>query len=283
MSDETQTPAPAEKTEAPAWYGKVSPETEGFIKNAGWGGIEDVVKAHRSLTQLQRTPAQRTLVVPEKEDDVEGWNQVYARLGRPEKPEAYKLANYAPVDGQPDLVSGDDGFLAQAHRLGLSQKAANELFDWYAKRAGDFEDQTEEQLAVAHTAGLDKMRAEWGQAYDRNLGTAKHAVAQLGFAEDELKKIEDTLGTEWLLKTLHRIGAQFVGESEGVPRNPEDRTSGLGVSPFEAQARLESLMHDPAFYHKYMEGHPDARRQVEQLTQAIAGTQPVRPSLVANR
>lgn len=272
--DKTPAPAPA------SWYG-TTPETEGFVKAKGWTSPDDAVKSYQNLEKLQRTPAARTLVIPDREDDAEGWTQIHARLGRPDAPTGYKLEGYEAAEGQTDLVSGEDGFLAVAHANGLSQRAANALYQWYVQREGGQTEASAERLAVEHTAGLEKMKTTWGQAFEKNIGVARHASRTLGVSEEELSKLEDALGTEWLMTTFHRIGSSLGGEPQLGGTEPTSR--GLGVSPAEAQAKLNELLHDPAFYHRYVEGHPGAMAEVQKLTEAIAGTEPVNRGLQARR
>lgn len=278
MSEETQT---TNTTNPPAteWF---PAEAKPYVEAKGWKSPADVVASYQNIEKLQRTPIDRTVVLPEKEDDPE-WSKIHERLGRPPSPDKYTFEGYQPVDGQPDLVGGDDGFAAVAHKLGLSQKAAGEIYKWYVGKAEGIETLGGEQKAEMHTAAMEKVKTQWGQAYEQNTAIARNAVATLGLDAEALEKIEDALGTEWLMTTFHRIG-QRLGEQ--APANAEGRGAGregFGVTPAEAQLKVEELLRDEAFVRRYYEGDREAVDRMQRLHQAIAGTAVVRPNSVIAR
>ena len=59
-----------------------------LLETTKWQTVEDMAKGY---TELQKfTGVGKHLVIPEA-DDVEGWNNVYNQLGRPETPDGYQF------------------------------------------------------------------------------------------------------------------------------------------------------------------------------------------------
>jgi hypothetical protein len=282
MDEQTQQTQQQQQPSTPpqAWFGD---EVKDYVGAKGWKNPSDVITSYQQIEKLQRTPVDRTVVLPEKPDDAEAWAKVHERLGRPASADKYQFEGYEPQDG--DLVQGEQGFAAMAHKLGLSQAQAGELYKWYGGRSQEFEGQSEQMKAEAHTADLEKVRTAWGQAYDQKVSQGKMAASALGLGADDLQKIEDALGTEWLMNTMQRIGAQ-LDEGGAPPRDDTHVDDGgkFGLSPAEADQKLQELFRDDAFLKRYFEGDKDAMDRVGKLTQAIAGTSLVRPNaLVAAR
>jgi hypothetical protein len=276
MPDEVvQTPLPNVPA-APSPSAWVPNDVKPFVEAKGWKSPADVISGYQNLEKLQRTPIDRTLVVPEKEDAPE-WGQIFDRLGRPKSPADYKFDGVELGEGVANLIQGEDGFAAVAHKLGLSQKAAGELVSWFNQRSEGSVQQTEEQIAERHTAELEQVKTAWGAAFEPNVRIAKAAVSALGLGAEELEQIENALGTEWLMKTFHRIGTQLGEHARPADGGPEANDNGFGLSPAQADAKLRELLRDEAFSKRYFEGDKDANDRVQNLTKAIAGTGLVRP------
>lgn len=277
MPDNVQDPAVNNDVPAaPSPSAWVPDDIKPFVEAKGWKSPVDAIKGYQNLEKLQRTPIDRTLVLPEKEDAPE-WAQVYDRLGRPKSPNDYKFDGVEIEPGVANLLEGEDGFAAVAHKLGLSQKAAGELVNWFNTKSQGAVEQTSEQLAEKHTAELEQVKTAWGSAYEGNVRIAKAAVNALGLGAEELEQIENALGTEWLMKTFHRIGTQLGEHARPGDPNAVPNDSGVGLTPGEASAKLEELFRDKAFTDRYFNGDKDASERVQNLTKAIAGTGLVRP------
>src|SRR3990167_3081868 len=77
-------------TTTPAWTDGLPQETLGFVEKKGWKGNADVITSYQNLEKLQGVPAERIIKLPEKLEGTE-MDVIYNRLGRPEKPDGYKI------------------------------------------------------------------------------------------------------------------------------------------------------------------------------------------------
>lgn len=94
-----------------------------FIEKKKATNIGDVLKSYSELESYKGVPADRFLVVPDKPDDVEGWNKIHERLGRPKTADEYKdtfTAGDIPLDKE--LISK---FRKYAHQKGMNNEAYN--------------------------------------------------------------------------------------------------------------------------------------------------------------
>ena len=248
---------PAAAPAAP-WYGNFkSAELKGYAESKGWPDAEVTVDGYRNLEKLTGVPADQLLRLP-KEGDVEGWNKVHDRLGRPAKAEDYKF----PVP------AGDSGAYAKSmsevmHKLGIPLKAAqalvaesNKLLD--AGMQGAQTVRTEKFAAEAKA-----MNREWGAAAEKNMQIVEGVVQKFGMSDNELVALRDAMGPAGASKFLLAIGSK-LGEDNFVTAN---NANGFGnvMSPDGAQARIKELKADTAWSQKYLSGDVAARKELQDL------------------
>lgn len=165
--------------------------------------------------------------MPGKDATPEQWAEFYAKLGRPETPDAYELP----------LPDGDDGTFAKQvapmlHKAGITGEQAKSLAaDWnalvseQAAAATQAENERITALDTKNRAEAETLKTEWGQAHDANLHQAKLAVAQFlpkEQAGDIIAAIESRVGYKATIQMLHAIGkglaehdAAGLGEKTG--------------------------------------------------------------------
>lgn len=101
--------------------------------------------------------------------DEDNPSEVYARLGRPEKPEDYKLNFAEGVEVDPNVTKD---FFNTAHGLGLNNKQVQALVDY--KLNAEQADMAQTQQQVANYEQMIKQ--EFGPEYNNRLAAAKEAV-----------------------------------------------------------------------------------------------------------
>jgi hypothetical protein len=235
------------------------------------GGL---AKGFLNAQKLLGVPADQLLRLPGAADDTAAWDGVYAKLGRPEKADAYAFSEVKLPDG----MSIDDGlkkgYQDIAHKAGLSTKQADELYKWWNGTMGErfaaSQGQTQQQMAAAETA----LRTEWGQAFDQNVALGRQAVQHYG-GEKLLAELEATgLGNHpELAKVFARMGKDL--QEDGVIGAGG---GGTGInSPGEARQQISALQKDTTFTKAYTDkrdpGHADAVARMAALyTQAYPQT-----------
>jgi hypothetical protein len=247
---------------ASSWYGEPH---KGLVESKGWKTPDDALQSYRGLEQLLGANAdKRGVVLPKDDTDAAGWDAVYTKLGRPEKPEGYKL---------PMPEGADPAFAKQAaevmHKFGLTQKQAEGLAAWNNEQgAALFKDQDAKREAAFKTE-FESLKTEWGQGFDSNVQLGQRAAKAFGFGKDELAKIEEAIGPGALLKRFAEVGKRL-----GEDVLPGDRHGGgeMGLTPAAAKENIAQLQRDPAFVKDLTDnqapGHADAVAKWDKLHKA---------------
>lgn len=158
----------------------------------------------------QPTPEPFLAALPQ-EGDADGWNAVYAKLGRPESAEGYELP----------LPEGDDGAFAKTssewmHKAGLNKQQAQAIAsEWNTFQAQQAEAQ---QAAIQKQVESDMttIRQEWGAQFDANKAVMEKAVKT--FAPPEFIEMLDQSGlinSPVIAKMFLQIGAA-INEDKSV-------------------------------------------------------------------
>jgi hypothetical protein len=241
------------------WFAGFDRETQGYLQNKGWTHAEgpaELVKAYRNLERLNGV---EKLPMPKDENDVEGWNRTYDRLGRPRRWQDYGIA--VPEGG--NQVYADH--MAEAfHRAGLSSRQAQLIAAESERFIASVQAEQDEKFAAQSQAELDEIRREWGRDADRRFAAAQRAGIAFGIERETMEKIERAIGTKGFLGLMARIG-------EGLT---EDRSAGTGstgfMTPEAAQARLNDLKADSGWVKRYLSGDVGARSDYDRLISIVA-------------
>jgi hypothetical protein len=242
------------------WFSGLDRDTQGWLENKGWSGdksLPEVIKAHRSLESLV---GRDKLPLPKDERDVEGWNRVYDKLGRPA---SWKEYGIEAGEGQNGELLGH--VLQMFHREGVSAKAARNLVSGWDEITRGMEQSGNEAFARDSEAELNSLRREWGADADRRFGAAQRAGIAFGVDQGTMEKIERAIGTRTMLDLFARIGDAVS----------EDRGSGGGgasgwLTPEAANARLVELRGDKDWTKRYFAGDKSAIAEYDRLISAVA-------------
>lgn len=272
-----QAPSPTTPSQAPAgssaislqppvsspaqadWIGALNESDRGYIQNKGFKTPGDLAESYRNLEKLRGVPQERLLTLPDNWDDTEQTGKLYAKLGRPEKPEGY---GFKVKDGE------DATFTKWAEKeffdAGLNSAQAKKLADGWnglfeqskASAMAERVSETEKQAA--------NLKKEWGMAYGQNERIAKLSAAKLGVDTPTVDKIEEALGYEATMKLFHKFGAG-MGEGNFVGSSGNASDSFGNLSPEAASSKIEQLMADHVWVKKYQSGDVGARNQMKEL------------------
>lgn len=226
--------------------------------------IGGLAKSYLHAQKLIGRPADQVVALP-AQDDAQGWNAVYQRLGRPEAPDKYDLKTPEGVQEDPAFKGA---FAAKAHEAGLSDRQARALFDWYNAESASFAGRQQASATQKQTEAVATLKREWGNAYEQNLSQAKAALAHYGDA-DLVRYLEETrLGDDpRALRMFAKLGRQ-LSEDGLIGR----AGAGDAQSPADAKAAIGALQADRAFMKAYTTksdpGHADAVRRMAALYEA---------------
>ena len=230
-----------------------------LIEGKGWKSPAEALDGY---TNLEKMIGGDKIVLPGKDAKDEDWNAVYAKLGRPEKPEGYELKKPENFEAYSDDLA--TGFRAEAHKHGLSAKQAAALHDWWVGQTKGMLDQGgEAQKAQIEKAEADlavQIKTAWGAEKDEKMAAAKRAARHFGFDDATLLALESKAGSFKMLDGLARMGAGLQ----------EDNLSGKGgpiIGADAARAELQRLESDKDFRAAYLDrGHPGHAEAVQRMT-----------------
>ena len=230
---------------------------EPVLKNfKSWDALaKSYVHANRKLG----VPSDQLMQIPQGENA--DWNGVYKAMGRPDTPDQYEL------NGTGDMANN---FRNQAHQLGLSQKQASELMNWYSEVQSGVDSNDDADFASEQVQWVADLQKEWGDSYIKNTKLAERAFRQFG-SEDALEVMNATgLGAHpSLVKMFSQIG-QFLAEDGQLTGNQQGRIG--GITPGSAKTRIDELLNDQDFttryYDQYHPRHQDAVTQMQRLYEA---------------
>ena len=238
------------------WTAALPEDARGFVRNKGWDAPADVLESYRHLERL--VGAER-IALPRDENDQANWDRVWTKLGRPARPEDYRLP--MPQTGGDKTFA--KAFAARAHELGLSTKQARGLVDWWNSSAAGSVERIERQKRASEAAEIDALRDELGTAFDGQAAAARRAAELFGFDAGTLTKIEGAIGTAAMIRRFMAIGRAL-----GEDRIEGGADSGFGPSADAARARIESLKADPAWTKRYLGGDEAAKAEFQRLMRA---------------
>ena len=232
-------PAGGGAPSAPAWLEGVPQDLAQWVGEQGFQSPADVIASQRGLMKLKGVPERELLRVPEKWDEnPETAAAIHARLGRPEKPEGYEIPDVMVGDGDTNLATD---FRQWAFEAGLTGKQAKALATQYQGALQQFATQRTEALALRDQQEEIALKAEWGGAFDENVGAGKRAfqtVAKaVGLEGKDLEAIQQSLGYAKVMKLFASMG-RALGEHEPPTGEPE---AAFGLTPATATKRMNEI------------------------------------------
>ena len=216
--------------------------------------MDDFVKSYLSA---QKLIGANKIAVPNKMATDEDWQQVFQKLGAPNKPEDYKYSFTEEEINSNQLKA----FNETAHRLGLLPQQAERLIKFYNEMNTNAE--TEKvQLAQSKQADVEaQLKKEFGPNYNKRLEQAK-------------KLASETFPKELLDETILKDGSRLGDNPEVIKAfsmladklSEDEIIKGDGVGYMTAQElekEISELTEEGSPY--WNKGHPNHRKTVDQV------------------
>lgn len=268
------TDAAASAAATPPWHGDLDEDTIGWLHNKAWFGT-DLAKADtrkgfpemvRSMKGLESIVGRNNIALPKDAADKEGWNNLYAKLGRPADSAGYELK--AGEGGDQGIA---DAFAKIAHEEGLSKAQVHALapkWNAYAQERNAADKAAAETKFQSTSQGeFNALRQEWGEQSDHKFAAAQRAKEAFGLETEMMDKIERAVGTKAFLTLLSNVGAA-VSEDAGPGGGMNH--GGSVITKEGANARLKELQKDTAWLDRYQKGGVDEKDEFRKLTNVIA-------------
>ena len=256
----TATPTPVAKADTPApqtsWKDSISEEYRADPNIEKFTEIDALAKSYINATKMI---GQDKIVIPTKNSSQEAWDEAYAKLGRPESADKYAF------DVKSDVVNMDESaiksFAEQSHKLGLNNKQAAGILDFYKNNMEGTAQQAKIDTETAQSQAEQQLRQEWGRDFD---GKVKQAGA-LAKANINPEVLDMTLsnGTRLgdhpeIIKGFAKI-ANMMSEDKIVSTESENVNT---VTDIETEISAITNDTDGPYWNKQ---HPDHDKVVQQV------------------
>jgi hypothetical protein len=251
----TTAPAAAPAADPREWL------PEEFRNDSAFEPFKDIsalAKSYRDTAKMVGVDKNTLLRLP-KDPDAPEWADVWAKLGRPEAPDGYK------IEGEHGLTEDQvAAFRAQAHAMGLPQRQAEGMVQFYAQ-------QQQAARTALQTQAVSALTEEWGAAFDDRVGAARKA-AELYGGPELMQVLKDTgLGFHpAVVRAFAKIGME-TSEPGELRGGGGGRPTGGRLTPADARSEIGKLYQDPnftaAYYNRDHAGHAEAVRRMEVLAE----------------
>jgi hypothetical protein len=252
------TPPVATPTAQPtsSWKDSISEDFRNDPSIEKFTEIDALAKSYINATKMI---GQDKIVIPTKNSSQEAWDEAYAKLGRPESADKYAL------DAKSDVVPFDEtaikSFAEQSHKLGLNNKQAQGILEFYKNNMEGSAQQAKIDTETAQSQAEQQLRQEWGRDFE---GKVKQAGA-LAKANINPEVLDMTLsnGTRLgdhpeIIKGFAKI-ANMMSEDKIVATESENVNT---VADIESEISAITNDTDGPYWNKQ---HPDHDKAVQQV------------------
>ena len=263
VAETTQTTEPVAPTIATTnnstpstWKDSISQE---FREDPNISKFTEIDALAKSYINATRMIGQDKVAVPNQNSTDDQWSEVYDKLGRPESPDQYKL------DVKSEVVPLDEGtiksFAENAHKLGLNNKQAQGILEYYKNSMEGSAQQAQIDTETAQANAEAELRKEWGRSFDENIKKAG-AVAKANM-NPEILDMQLKDGTRLgdhpaVIKGFANI-ANLMSEDKMIGTGEDNSTSGRDL-----ESEISSLVNDRdgPYWNK---AHPEHDKVVQQV------------------
>lgn len=246
-------PPPAPSPQATETRYAVDPElakSQGLAKYLDDKGTVDINNLAKGYLHAQSMIGADKIVIP-KEGDEKGWDEVWSKLGRPEKPDDYKFEKPQLPEGLPYDEEAEKWFRQEAHAQKMTQSAAQALYAKFIQRQVDAFTSYANNYKAEQEAGMSALKKEWGAGYDGQLGLSKAAAREYG--GDELVGFLNESGVgnnPVVIKAFAKIGRELMGSGKITT----DGKNTITPADLDAQITDFRAKHEKALFDA---SHPD--------------------------
>ena len=255
-SDTPVSPTTETQPVAKTWKEAISEEFRNDPNIEKFTEIDALAKSYINATQMI---GKDKVAVPNKNSTEDQWNEVYDKLGRPESADKYSL------NAKSEIVPIDENAIKQfaenAHQLGLNNKQAQGILEFYKNNMEGMAQQAKVDTETAQAQSEQQLRQEWGREFDTNVKKAG-ALAKANMNPEILDmQLKDgmRLGDHpEIIKGFAKI-AGMMSEDKIVSTESENVSSNTDV-----ETEISDIMNnkDGPYWNK---SHPDHDKMVQQV------------------
>lgn len=255
------TPPPAEPSggQAQSWLDSLPEDVKGYVENKGFTDPAAIAKGYQNLEKLVGVPEDQLLRLP-KEDDAEGWEKVFNKLGRPQEAKDYEIQR---GEGMPGDEAYETWAKNTAHELGLTQGQLQGLVEKMDTRVKEYAAEQQVQAKSDAETVEKQLRTEWGEAFDQKFANIDRVADSLGMTTEQLNGLREAMGPVEAMKFVDSLGTR-LGEDQFVGGGG----TALGArTPDAAKAEINDLKRDKDFANRLANNDVEAKRTWDRLHQ----------------
>ena len=261
---QTTTEAPVQETQieqpvptvAKSWKEAISEDLRNDPNISKFTELEALAKSYVNATRMI---GQDKVAVPNNNSTEDQWNEVYNKLGRPESPDKYQLevkSDVVPLD-----ESAIKSFAENAHQLGLNNKQAQGILEFYKNSMEGSAQQNQVDMETAQANAEQELRKEWGRAYEDNIkkaGAVAKANMDANILDMQLKDGTRLGDHPAIIKGFANI-ANLMSEDKLVSTESESVSQGI-----DYDAEISKIVNDRdgPYWNK---AHPDHDKIVQKV------------------
>lgn len=221
----------------PAWKAQLKDDLKGNAFFDQFGSVTDVGKFALDADGKLKN----AVVLPGEGSKDEDWSPVFAKLGKPEKPEGYQIGKPEewPTETPYD-EKGEAWFRAMAHKNHLTAKQAQAMYAEYMNLYVGVAKQQKIDQETAKNTALETLKKEWGgeEGWKANLTLADRALTQFGSPEFK-KHLDDTgLGNHpEMVKMFVAIGKAMAEDTFVKGKGGGGNTEQTGVLTYPSMGK----------------------------------------------
>jgi len=255
-TDTPVSPTTEQPVAAKSWKEAISQEFRNDPNIEKFTEIDALAKSYINATQMI---GKDKVAVPNKNSTEEQWNEVFDKLGRPASADKYTL------DVKSDIVPLNEGdvkqFAENAHKLGLSNKQAQGVLEFYKNNMESNAHQSKVDTETSQAQAEQQLRKEWGRDFEANVkraGALAKANLNTEILDLELKNGMRVGDHPEMIKGFAKIASLLT---EDKIMSPEDENAS---KTSDIESEISSIMDnkDGPYWNKQ---HPDHDKMVQQV------------------
>jgi|TARA_E500000081_G_scaffold40717_1_gene44387 hypothetical protein len=239
-----------------SWKEAISKEFRNDPNIEKFTEIDALAKSYINATHMI---GKDKVAVPNQNSTEEQWNEVFDKLGRPASADKYIL------DFKSDVVPLNEGDIKQfadnAHKLGLSNKQAQGVLEFYKNNMEGQAQQSKVNTETSQVQAEQELRKEWGREFEANVkraGALAKANLNTEILDLELKNGMRVGDHPELIKGFAKI-ASMMSEDKIV--SPESDSTNKSAD-IESQISSITNNRQGPYWNK---NHPDHDKSVQQV------------------
>jgi hypothetical protein len=268
---------PSDDPEKVPGGGRLDPEESGnFLENIPeeyknkpyMKEINSVDGLMKQFDNAMKLIGKKPYSIPEETAAPEEWDNFYNKLGRPEKPEDYKINNSFEVEMGESGKEFDNDLKKIFHQAGLTSKQSNLLQDGYSGIVKKYIEKTQQDGKVQTEEFKIIFEQEYGDRKNEVLNRSRKILNQ--FTKENFKSQIETLDNNALMimsGVLDNIYTKYIADDD-LP-NPQ----GISGSMLDIEKELIKIRENPNYINPGSSEYKYLRERDYELTKKKMGIQ----------